>query len=197
MPRCLSTRGLCRRILSYPPRRRKTKKRKIRSRGHQSPSSRLKNTSRATLVSCAGRARRLKVYHNSASRRAKDLFTVVAHVISLTGICPSCAAQPESTIFALESMHRGAQKRLGDVQRICASCSAVPPAEEIKCISLDCGWMFERHKAEREARTLEGVPRLVADLEERTARSWRTGQPGSSVVGVRQVKRDREYIHIE
>jgi len=87
-------------------------------------------------------------------------------------ICPVCMSEPEQTIFALEAMHRGVQKRLVDVQGICASCSGVPQSEEIECVSLDCQWMFERHKAMREARSLEGVPLLVKDVEKKAVQRW-------------------------
>ncbi|KAG8995718.1 DNA polymerase zeta [Tulasnella sp. JGI-2019a] len=116
---------------------------------------------------------------------SKPKFTIEEHFKSIAcvicgkassgsqAICNICAAQPEKTIFAMELMHRGAQKRLVDVQRICASCSAIPQFEEVECVSLDCAWMFERHKAMREVKALEGIPKLVGELEGRSANVWR------------------------
>ncbi|KAG8872386.1 DNA polymerase zeta [Tulasnella sp. 331] len=106
---------------------------------------------------------------------SKPKFTIEEHF--KRSACVVCgknnSTSQEQAIFALELMHRGAQKRLVGVQQMCASCSAVPQVEEIECVSLDCPWMFERHKAMREVKALEGVPKLVDDLGERSGRVWK------------------------
>ncbi|KZO93552.1 hypothetical protein CALVIDRAFT_251995 [Calocera viscosa TUFC12733] len=82
-------------------------------------------------------------------------------------VCPSCLQDLPSTIHSLYTrMHLGEQ-RVQDTQRICASCTASPPGEPIRCESLDCPWLYERVKAEEEASAFVEIPRLVEQLSQR------------------------------
>ena len=49
---------------------------------------------------------------------------------------------------------------------VCVSCTSSPQAEAIKCESLDCPWLYARHKAEEELGILEGVPQLSGAIEQ-------------------------------
>lgn len=84
-----------------------------------------------------------------------------------TGIalCHECHAMPSESMFVLLSRLRLSESRRSDVQRLCASCSGSPADEEIKCESIECPWLFQRWRVEREVARLRGVKKLISELE--------------------------------
>jgi len=51
-----------------------------------------------------------------------------------------------------------------ECQVICGSCSDAAPAEHMKCESLECEWLYERVKAEKEFERWQGHYGLVKEL---------------------------------
>lgn len=80
-------------------------------------------------------------------------------------LCHSCRLEPSTTSHALLSRLHIAQDKLIVLQRICASCSLMPPAEKIMCDSIDCPNTFARVAAEREVEDLEDVGELLLELK--------------------------------
>jgi len=88
--------------------------------------------------------------------------------LGMVALCGHCLTSPESTIFTLQSRIRAVQNRAHTTQLLCASCSAAPAYEEIKCESLDCRWLFERFKVNRELESLESLNAVVKEVERAT-----------------------------
>jgi DNA polymerase zeta len=65
-------------------------------------------------------------------------------------ICSDCRAAPATTAFAITSHLQQADKKRHESQTVCGSCSDTPPAEQMKCESLECEWLYERVKANKE-----------------------------------------------
>lgn len=80
-------------------------------------------------------------------------------------ICTDCQDDPASTTADLLAQLRLAEKRSHDCQIVCASCSGSAPVEDIKCESLDCSWLYERLKAQKEVKFWKRVPEMIIDLE--------------------------------
>lgn len=82
-------------------------------------------------------------------------------------ICSDCRNGPEATMFDIMSHIRKADKRRHDCQLICTSCSGSAPAEAILCESLECEWLYERVKANKEYDKWQGRHSLVSELNRR------------------------------
>ena len=57
------------------------------------------------------------------------------------------------------------ETRLGNVQRLCASCSGVHASDAIACESLDCPWLYERKKVDNKTESLQLFRDIIDDLE--------------------------------
>ncbi|EAL22753.1 hypothetical protein CNBB2010 [Cryptococcus deneoformans B-3501A] len=90
---------------------------------------------------------------------------VVCGIESSDVLCHPCRLDPSTTSHALLSRLHIAQDKLIVLQKICASCSSVPPAEKILCDSIDCPNTFARVAAEREVEDLEDVGELLLELK--------------------------------
>ncbi|KAH7102034.1 hypothetical protein BKA62DRAFT_701193 [Auriculariales sp. MPI-PUGE-AT-0066] len=62
------------------------------------------------------------------------------------GLCERCRKNPARTMRRLQRHVRVGEKRLLTANQVCMSCSGTFPGEQIDCRSLDCEWLFERHK---------------------------------------------------
>ncbi|KAF8581637.1 hypothetical protein K439DRAFT_1635972 [Ramaria rubella] len=80
-------------------------------------------------------------------------------------ICWPCRRNPQESLHALQGRMAEAEYRLTATQSICASCALVPPAQHIKCESLDCPWLYARNKAEEDIAVLQGIPELTRSIE--------------------------------
>ncbi|KAG8822408.1 DNA polymerase zeta, partial [Serendipita sp. 399] len=96
---------------------------------------------------------------------ASNLCLVCENVTSEI-LCADCReSSPESTIFALQTRTRRAERHLQDCQAVCASCSGCPALEEIRCESLECEWLYERVKAKKEVhKAWREVPAAIEGL---------------------------------
>lgn len=81
-------------------------------------------------------------------------------------ICSDCRAAPEETMFSIMSHVQQAGKKRQECQIVCASCSDSAPAEEIKCESLECEWLYERVKAKKEFDKWREYQGLVSGLNQ-------------------------------
>ena len=84
---------------------------------------------------------------------------------SVIVLCDTCRWQPSRTIASLSSRLNRSERRLCNVHLVCASCSQLPAAESIHCVSLDCPWLFERRKVEHKAESLQLIRDIIDDLE--------------------------------
>ncbi|EKM61040.1 uncharacterized protein PHACADRAFT_204189 [Phanerochaete carnosa HHB-10118-sp] len=96
-----------------------------------------------------------------------------------SALCEACCSRPQETIGTLLARVHRTERRLADVHRVCASCSGVPQAEPVRCVSLDCAWLFERTKLEHKAGTMRTMHELVEELAEMHV----DGEASSTVVG--------------
>ncbi|PCH36835.1 DNA/RNA polymerase [Wolfiporia cocos MD-104 SS10] len=87
------------------------------------------------------------------------------NAVTSEGLCKRCRAHPETTISTLLTRVRVAEDRLRDVQMTCSSCSGSAPAEPIRCESLDCPWLYERKKGQRQVAGLPALYDLIDDLD--------------------------------
>lgn len=61
-------------------------------------------------------------------------------------LCTTCLAHKSLTLVSLQGRLGRSEKRLLDIQKICQSCSAVSPLDEVKCDSQDCPVFYSRTK---------------------------------------------------
>ncbi|KIY66264.1 hypothetical protein CYLTODRAFT_423607 [Cylindrobasidium torrendii FP15055 ss-10] len=85
---------------------------------------------------------------------------------ALDGICKACRDDSEETMAGLLWKIQAIERRFMDAQRTCMSCARVSKANDIKCESMDCAWMFERRKAEVQLGQLVALKDAVDDLED-------------------------------
>ena len=65
----------------------------------------------------------------------------------------------------LLSQIRIAENRLETAHRVCTMCTRSEPSEPVRCVSLDCPWLFQRRKVERQAEDIEVLQELIQALE--------------------------------
>ncbi|EJU02050.1 hypothetical protein DACRYDRAFT_107768 [Dacryopinax primogenitus] len=105
-----------------------------------------------------------KASASTIERHFRSNLCLVCEEQTDSAVCPSCLRDLPTTLYSLNTrMHLGEQ-RLRDTQQICASCTASPPGEPIRCESLDCEWLYERVKAEEEASAFAEIPKLIEQL---------------------------------
>ena len=81
------------------------------------------------------------------------------------GLCERCCAAPAETISGLLSQVRIAEGRLQTAHSVCTACTHSEPLEPVRCVSLDCPWLFQRQKVERQAEDMEMLQELIQALE--------------------------------
>lgn len=84
---------------------------------------------------------------------------------SSNSVCDRCKQDPKVTVAELLGRVHRAERRLINVQRICASCSSVQPTEPIECENVDCAWLYERVKATRKVAVAAGYQQLANSIE--------------------------------
>lgn len=90
---------------------------------------------------------------------------VVCGVESNAQLCPDCLAAPDVTAYSLLSDERRVQRRVRDLQTLCADCAGTPCAEKILCDSIDCPVTYARTAAERDAADAASARTLLKELE--------------------------------
>ena len=65
----------------------------------------------------------------------------------------------------LLSQVRIAENRLETAHRVCTMCTGSEPLEPVRCVSLDCPWLFQRKKVEQQAEDIEALQSLIQALE--------------------------------
>ena len=81
------------------------------------------------------------------------------------GLCELCCATPAETISGLLSQVRIAERRLQTAHSVCTACTRSEPLEPVRCVSLDCPWLFQRKKVEQQAEDMEMLQELIQALE--------------------------------
>jgi len=71
---------------------------------------------------------------------------------------------PQETMTGLLSRVREREGRLRTAQEICATCSGTEPLEGIECESIDCGWYYERKRAETKVEDSMIVHELIEEM---------------------------------
>ena len=83
----------------------------------------------------------------------------------LSGLCENCSATPAETISGLLSQVRIAEKRVQAAHEVCRMCTQSEPLEPVRCVSLDCPWLFQRKKVEQQAEDIELLQELILALD--------------------------------
>ncbi|KAI0275058.1 hypothetical protein BC834DRAFT_965498 [Gloeopeniophorella convolvens] len=81
------------------------------------------------------------------------------------GLCGRCRATPAETICGLLSQIRVAERRLKEVHEVCRTCTQSEPSEPVRCVSLDCSWLFQRKKVELQAEDVGLLHDLISQLD--------------------------------
>jgi len=81
------------------------------------------------------------------------------------GLCECCCATPAETISGLLAQVRIAERRLQTAHSVCTACTRSEPLEPVRCVSLDCPWLFQRKKVEQQAEDMEMLQELIQALE--------------------------------
>jgi DNA polymerase zeta len=85
--------------------------------------------------------------------------------IYISGLCERCCATPAETIAELLSQVRIAENRIQTAHDVCTMCTRSEPLEPVRCVSLDCPWLFQRKKVEQQAEDIELLQELIVALE--------------------------------
>ena len=65
----------------------------------------------------------------------------------------------------LLSQVRISEKRLQAVHDVCTACTRSEPLEPVRCVSLDCPWLFQRKKVEKQAEDIEILQELIKGMD--------------------------------
>ncbi|KXN90017.1 DNA polymerase zeta catalytic subunit [Leucoagaricus sp. SymC.cos] len=79
-------------------------------------------------------------------------------------ICYECFLSGQSSMSVLGAKSCGFDRRMLTVHNVCASCAATAPGEPVKCISLDCPWLYARKRAEDRMELVETIDIIVEEL---------------------------------
>jgi len=90
---------------------------------------------------------------------------ILCKTFSDEGLCENCSATPAETISGLLSQVRIAEKRVQAAHEVCRMCTESEPLEPVRCVSLDCPWLFQRKKVEQQAEDTELLQELILALE--------------------------------
>ncbi|KAJ3879917.1 hypothetical protein F5051DRAFT_324927 [Lentinula edodes] len=83
---------------------------------------------------------------------------------ALQGLCTQCRRQPQSTLAGLSNRIRSNEQRLTNTRKVCASCTGTALDDAVHCQSLDCSWLYARHRAEAKISFLGILQDLVQEL---------------------------------
>jgi DNA polymerase zeta len=85
--------------------------------------------------------------------------------IYISGLCERCCATPAETISELLSQVQIAENRIQTAHSVCTMCTRSEPLEPVRCVSLDCPWLFQRKKVEQQAEDIELLQELILALQ--------------------------------
>lgn len=80
------------------------------------------------------------------------------------GLCTQCRRQPQSTLAGLSNRIRSNEQRLTNTRKVCASCTGTTLDDAVHCQSLDCSWLYARHRAQAKISFLGILQDLVQEL---------------------------------
>lgn len=126
----------------------------------------------------------------------------LVYLNTISGLCDECYLAPQETIANLTSRIQVNERRLSNLQRICATCTGSGPGEEIRCESIDCPVLFSRIRTEGKGEFLGAIQELVEELNERVETNTlievtpEGSQVGSSSDEVGSSDDDSEYYHL-
>ncbi|KAJ4499668.1 hypothetical protein C8R41DRAFT_33836 [Lentinula lateritia] len=83
---------------------------------------------------------------------------------ALQGLCTQCRRQPQSTLAGLSNRIRSNEQRLTNTRKVCASCTGTTLDDAVHCQSLDCSWLYARHRAQAKISFLGILQDLVQEL---------------------------------
>jgi DNA polymerase zeta len=95
----------------------------------------------------------------------RRLTICLVRVTCISGLCERCCATPAETISELLSQVRIAENRIQTAHDVCTMCTGSEPLEPVRCVSLDCPWLFQRKKVEQQAEDIELLQELIVALE--------------------------------
>jgi DNA polymerase zeta len=72
-------------------------------------------------------------------------------------ICSKCLGDKPNSLLSLRTRLNNAERRFVDIQKICQSCSAISPLEEVKCASKDCPVFYTRIRQKARLKTEKGI----------------------------------------
>ena len=72
-------------------------------------------------------------------------------------ICSKCLGDKPNSLLSLRTRLNNAERRFMDIQKICQSCSAISPLEEVKCDSKDCPVFYTRIRQKARLKTEKGI----------------------------------------
>jgi DNA polymerase zeta len=102
----------------------------------------------------------------SFSEEGKHHFAVLSCALDISsGLCERCCATPAETISGLLSQVRITERRVQSAHEVCVTCTRSEPLESVRCVSLDCPWLFQRKKVEKQAEDIELLQELILALD--------------------------------
>lgn len=85
-------------------------------------------------------------------------------------LCSKCKRDALGSLFKLQSRLNSEEKRFSEVVKVCQSCAALPPLDEVPCDSKDCPVFYTRRKTEARLRSersiIEPVVKRILDHRE-------------------------------
>ncbi|KAI9512575.1 hypothetical protein F5148DRAFT_854406 [Russula earlei] len=90
---------------------------------------------------------------------------ILCRSFSDEGLCERCCATPAETISGLLSQVRIAEKGIKAAHDVCATCTQSEPLEPVRCVSLDCPWLFQRKKVEQQGEETGLLQELIQALD--------------------------------
>lgn len=72
-------------------------------------------------------------------------------------LCGKCKRDAPGSLFKLQSRLNAEEKRAAEVVKVCQSCAALSPLDEVPCDSKDCPVFYTRHKTEAKLRSERSV----------------------------------------
>ncbi|KAI0308195.1 hypothetical protein B0F90DRAFT_1807452 [Multifurca ochricompacta] len=90
---------------------------------------------------------------------------ILCRSFSEVGLCERCRTTSAETISGLLSQVRISEKRLQTVHDVCTTCTRSEPLEPVRCVSLDCPWLFQRKKVEKQAEDIGTLEDFILELD--------------------------------
>jgi DNA polymerase zeta len=87
-------------------------------------------------------------------------------------ICDGCLQRRETSILALRTRLRKAERRAADLQNVCRSCAGLAFAEDVRCDSMDCPVFYSRTRQMAELGSTRAMVQPVMKTLEVTVEDW-------------------------